>query len=89
MSWNLIYYGNFGDNANKDRVDIYIKQKDFLGTPEKLLLDANPLVISYPSKDFMILCLVAGVKLISLMTAVISFVMKVYLQYLKEIIMLK
>jgi hypothetical protein len=52
MAWNTIYYGNFNDNVNQDRIDIYIKQKDYVGTSEQLTLDENPLVITYPKKEF-------------------------------------
>ena len=52
MAFNTIYYGSFNDNVNQDRIDIYIKQDGFAGTAEKLLLDENPLLISYPSKEF-------------------------------------
>lgn len=52
MSFNTIYYGSFNDNVNRDRIDIYIKQKDFGGVAEKLILDGNPLVISYPKHNF-------------------------------------
>jgi len=52
MSFNTIYYGSFNDNVNQDRIDIYIKQKGFSGEPSALLLDANPLVITYPEKEW-------------------------------------
>jgi len=51
MSYNTIYYGSFED-INDDRIDIYVKQKDFGGVPEELVLEGNPLVISYPKKEF-------------------------------------
>lgn len=52
MSWNLIYYASFNDIVNDDRIDIYFKQENFSGEPSALLLDAKPLTISYPGKDF-------------------------------------
>lgn len=51
MAYNTIYSGSFNDILG-DKIDIYIKQKDFNGNPSTLLLDGNPLVISYPSKEF-------------------------------------
>ena len=52
MSYSTIYYASFNDNVNEDRIDIYIKQDGFTGEPSALLLDSNPLVITYPTKDF-------------------------------------
>lgn len=52
MAYNTIFYGSFHDNVNEDRIDIYIKQLDFAGEPSALVLDANPLVITYSPKDF-------------------------------------
>jgi len=49
--YNKIYSGSFEDILG-DQIDIYIKQKDFSGNPSTLLLDSNPLVISYPKKEF-------------------------------------
>ena len=51
MAFNTRYYASFYDTL-KSKIDIYIKQKDFAGSPELLLLDVNPLIISYPTKDF-------------------------------------
>jgi len=52
MSYNLKYHGSFNDIPLKDRIDIYILQKDFVGSSEELLLDGNPLTISYPKQNF-------------------------------------
>lgn len=52
MAWSKIYYGSFEENVNHDRIDIYIKQLNFAGEPSALLLDGNPVVITYPSKEF-------------------------------------
>jgi hypothetical protein len=52
MSWNTIFYGSFNENVNHDRIDIWIKQQGFTGEPSALLLDANPLVITYAAKQF-------------------------------------
>lgn len=48
------YYGSFDDNVNHDRIDIYLKRMciDEITIPEKLTLEANPLVISYSAKEF-------------------------------------
>lgn len=52
MAFNTIYTGSFEENVLGDRIDIYIKQEDFAGEPSTLLMDANPLVITYPNKEF-------------------------------------
>lgn len=52
MAFNTIYTGSFDENINGDRIDIYIQQDGFTGEPSTLLLDANPLIISYPTKEF-------------------------------------
>ena len=56
MAYTTKYYGSFYDNVtHKDRIDIYIKQfclNEVATVPEKLLLDSNPLVISYPQREF-------------------------------------
>jgi hypothetical protein len=51
MSYKLRYYGQFPDCLG-DRIDINILQDGFLGTEEKLLLDGEPLLITYPTHNF-------------------------------------
>ncbi len=52
MSYNTKYHGSFNDNVNFDTIDIYIKQSGYVGAVEELLLDSNPVVITYTEKDF-------------------------------------
>jgi len=52
MAFNTIYSGSFLENVNSDRIDIYFKQEGFTGEPSTLTLDANPVVITYPTKEF-------------------------------------
>ena len=51
MSYNVIYFSDFYD-AIGDKIDVEIYQNDFPGVPERLILDSNPVTISYPKKDF-------------------------------------
>lgn len=52
MNYNTIYKASFNDIVLGDRIDIYIKQEGYNGPVEDLILDNNPLTISYPTKEF-------------------------------------